>query len=123
MLWFFQSVKFCFIFEFKQNLNEFFLYKVSKGVLYILSYRSYHPSVSILNEDNKYDVISAIVALTCGLISMIIWMNLKIMKSFCLASNAKEGRINTKAVVIDPVGAIVISLFILIAWAVNAYST
>ncbi len=60
-IWFFAILKKC---------NDFD--KVSKGILFILSYSNKHPSVNVLNADNRNDVISGIVALTCGLISIVL---------------------------------------------------
>ncbi|UJR20857.1 hypothetical protein I4U23_023967 [Adineta vaga] len=77
----------------------------AKAILFITSYRSVHPSISVLSADNRNDVLSGIVALSCGLI----------------ASNARDGNIKTEAVVIDPIGAIVISACVLFAWGMHAY--
>jgi HD superfamily phosphodiesterase len=40
-----------------------------------------------------------------------------------LASNALHGKIKKEAIVIDPIGAIVISACIVFAWGLHAYST
>jgi len=42
-------------------------------------------------------------------------------KSF-LASNALQGKIKQEAIVIDPIGAILISVYIIIAWILQANS-
>ena len=43
----------------------------SKAVLFIFSYRNTHPTVSVLSADNRNDVITGIVVLTCGLIGIV----------------------------------------------------
>ncbi|CAF1151635.1 unnamed protein product, partial [Didymodactylos carnosus] len=64
-----------------------------KLVLFVLCYRLKNPTMYALAEDHRNDVASNIVALACGL----------------LGSFALRQKINQKAIVIDPVGAIVIS--------------
>jgi len=39
-----------------------------------------------------------------------------------LASNALKGKIKQEAIVIDPIGAILISVYIIIAWILQANS-
>jgi hypothetical protein len=39
-----------------------------------------------------------------------------------LASNALRGKIKQEAIVVDPVGAIIISLYIIVAWILQANS-
>jgi hypothetical protein len=39
-----------------------------------------------------------------------------------LASNALRGKIKQQAIVVDPVGAILISIYIIIAWILQANS-
>jgi hypothetical protein len=39
-----------------------------------------------------------------------------------LASNAREGKIKQEVIVIDPIGAILISIYIIIAWMMQANS-
>jgi divalent metal cation (Fe/Co/Zn/Cd) transporter len=77
-----------------------------------------------LAEDHRNDVASNIVALACGLIGM---MRFHISHSCfefptVLASNALRGKIKQEAIVVDPVGAIVISVYIIIAWILQANS-
>ncbi len=83
--------------------------------------------MNILNADNRNDVISGIVALTCGLISivLVIYNNRKFIEKylfFFLGSNALDGKIKKEAIVVDPIGAIVISAVIIIAWSIHAHS-
>jgi hypothetical protein len=102
-----------------------------------------------LAEDSRNDVASNIVALVCGLIGMIhfILFLVKINKIrlntffhklikfllikiyeiawnvlIFLASNARQGKIKQEAIVIDPIGAILISIYIIIAWILQANS-
>ncbi|CAF1636189.1 unnamed protein product, partial [Didymodactylos carnosus] len=77
---------------------------VSKAILFVLCYRVKNPTMYALAEDHRNDVASNIVALGCGLIA-----------SFALKHKIKE-----QLVVLDPVGAIVISVYIIIAWILQA---
>ncbi|CAF0868500.1 unnamed protein product [Adineta steineri] len=77
---------------------------VSKAILFVLCYRVKNPTMYALAEDHRNDVASNIVALACGLI----------------AYNAKQGKIKQELVVVDPAGAIVISVYIIIAWILQA---
>ncbi|UJR28458.1 hypothetical protein I4U23_009698 [Adineta vaga] len=76
----------------------------SKAILFVLCYRIKNPTMYALAEDNRNDVASNIVALACGLI----------------ATHAYKGDIKQEAIVVDPVGAIVISVYIIIAWILQA---
>ncbi|CAF0756770.1 unnamed protein product [Rotaria sordida] len=77
---------------------------VSKSILFVLCYRIKNPTMYALAEDSRNDVASNIVALACGLI----------------ASNALHGRIKKEAIVVDPAGGILISVYIIIAWILQA---
>ncbi|CAF1041613.1 unnamed protein product [Rotaria sp. Silwood1] len=77
---------------------------VSKAVLFVLCYRIKNPTMYALAEDSRNDVASNIVALVCGLIG----------------SNALHGKLKKEAIVVDPVGAILISVYIIIAWILQA---
>ncbi|CAF0868481.1 unnamed protein product [Adineta steineri] len=77
---------------------------VTKAILFVLCYRIKDPSMYALAEDHRNDVASNIVALACGL----------------LAYNALQGKIKQEVIVVDPVGAIVISVYIIIAWILQA---
>jgi divalent metal cation (Fe/Co/Zn/Cd) transporter len=80
--------------------------------------------MSALAEDSRNDVASNIVALVCGLIGMLQFhLSHSCFKfSTVLASNALRGKIKQEAIVVDPVGAIVISVYIIIAWILQANS-
>ncbi|UJR34823.1 hypothetical protein I4U23_027604 [Adineta vaga] len=73
---------------------------ISKAILFFLCYRVKNPTMSALAEDHRNDVASNIIALGCGLISTYAYRN----------------KINQRAIVIDPVGAVLISIYIIIAW-------
>ncbi|CAF4657823.1 unnamed protein product, partial [Rotaria socialis] len=73
---------------------------VSKAVLFLLSYRIDNPTMSALAEDNRNDVASNIVALVCGLIG----------------SYALKKKIRQEAIVVDPIGALLISVYVITAW-------
>ncbi|CAF1448466.1 unnamed protein product [Rotaria sp. Silwood1] len=73
---------------------------VSKAILFLLCYRIKTPTLSALSSDHRNDVCSNLVALFCGLIG----------------SFAYKTTISQKAIVIDPIGAIVISFYIIITW-------
>ncbi|CAF1613812.1 unnamed protein product, partial [Adineta ricciae] len=77
---------------------------VSKAILFVLCYRINNPTMYALAEDNRNDVVSNIVALACGLI----------------ATHARRGDLKQEAIVVDPVGGIVISIYIIIAWILQA---
>ncbi|CAF0837608.1 unnamed protein product [Adineta ricciae] len=79
---------------------------VSKAILFFVCHRVDSPTTSALAEDHRNDVASNIVALICGLIG----------------SFAYKQKINQKAIVMDPVGAIVISIYIIIMWIRQANS-
>jgi divalent metal cation (Fe/Co/Zn/Cd) transporter len=80
--------------------------------------------MSALAEDSRNDVASNIVALVCGLIGMLQFhLSHSCFKfSTVLASHALRGNIKQEAIVVDPVGAIVISVYIIIAWILQANS-
>ncbi|CAF3297727.1 unnamed protein product [Rotaria socialis] len=73
---------------------------VSKAILFFLCYRIKTPTMSALSSDHQNDVASNIVALICGLIG----------------SFAYKQSINEKLIFIDPIGAIVISFYIIFTW-------
>lgn len=79
-----------------------------------------------LAEDSRNDVASNIVALVCGLIGMFrcdSFHNEEMNRcSSFQASNALRGKIKQEAIVVDPIGAIVISVYIIIAWILQANS-
>ncbi|CAF3986233.1 unnamed protein product [Rotaria sp. Silwood2] len=74
------------------------------ATLFVLCYRIKSPTMYALAEDNRNDVASNVVALIFGLI----------------ASNALHGKIKKEAIVVDPIGAIIISVYIIIAWILQA---
>ncbi|CAF0841930.1 unnamed protein product [Rotaria sordida] len=78
---------------------------VCKAILFMLCYRINNPTMSALAEDNRNDVASNIVALVCGLIG----------------SNALHKKIKQEAIVVDPIGALLISVYIITAWTRQAY--
>ncbi|CAF0890312.1 unnamed protein product [Adineta ricciae] len=74
---------------------------VIKIVLAVLCYRISTPTMSALAADHRNDVVATVVALVFGIIG----------------SKAIDGEIKPRELsVIDPVGAIVISLYIIICW-------
>ncbi|CAF3151667.1 unnamed protein product [Rotaria sp. Silwood2] len=73
---------------------------VSKAILFFLCYRVKTPTMSALSSDHRNDVFSNIVALFCGLIG----------------SFAYREKISQKAIVVDPIGAILISFYIIFTW-------
>ncbi|CAM4891131.1 unnamed protein product [Rotaria socialis] len=73
---------------------------VSKAILFFLCYRIKTPTMSALSSDHRNDVFSNIVALTCGLIGSI----------------AYRKELRQEAIIIDPVGAILISFYIIFTW-------
>ncbi|CAF1010415.1 unnamed protein product [Rotaria sordida] len=73
---------------------------VSKAILFVLCYRINNPTMRALTEDNRNDVASNTVALVCGIIG----------------SNALHQKIRQEAIVVDPIGAIIISIYIIIVW-------
>ncbi|CAF0982117.1 unnamed protein product [Adineta ricciae] len=77
---------------------------VSKAILFFLCYRVKTPTMSALAEDHRNDVASNIIALGCGLIG----------------SYAYQNTIDRRAIVVDPVGAILISVYIIISWIKQA---
>ncbi|CAF3203017.1 unnamed protein product [Rotaria socialis] len=77
---------------------------VSKAILFALCCRIKLPAMIALTTDHRNDVASNVVALFCGLI----------------ATYAYKNKINQKAVVIDPIGAILISIYIIIMWVQQA---
>ncbi|CAF4682071.1 unnamed protein product, partial [Rotaria sp. Silwood2] len=74
---------------------------VSKTILSFLCYQIANPTMYAVAQDHRNDVFSNIVALACGII----------------ASKALDGSIKAQeVVVIDPIGAILISLYIIFCW-------
>ncbi|CAF1083260.1 unnamed protein product [Rotaria sordida] len=74
---------------------------VIKIILSVLCYRVSTPTMSALSADHRNDVVATMVALVFGIIG----------------SKAIDGEIKPRELsVIDPVGAIVISLYIIICW-------
>ncbi|CAF0720523.1 unnamed protein product [Rotaria sp. Silwood1] len=80
---------------------------VIKIVLSVLCYRVSTPTMSALAADHRNDVVATVVALVFGIIG-------GFRK---IGSKAIDGEIKPRELsVIDPVGAIVISLYIIICW-------
>jgi divalent metal cation (Fe/Co/Zn/Cd) transporter len=79
-----------------------------------------------LAEDSRNDVASNIVALACGLTGMILFHSSDLCRSFkymiFLAYHAFQNNIKQEAIVVDPIGAILISVYIIIAWILQANS-
>ncbi|CAF1103547.1 unnamed protein product [Rotaria sp. Silwood1] len=74
---------------------------VCKAILSFLCYQISNPTMYAVAQDHRNDVFSNIVALACGII----------------ASKAFDGSIKVKEiVVIDPIGAILISFYIIFCW-------
>ncbi|CAF1360825.1 unnamed protein product [Rotaria sordida] len=74
---------------------------VCKAVLSFLCYQISNPTMYAVAQDHRNDVFSNIIALVCGII----------------ASKALNGSIKVQEiVVIDPIGAILISLYIIFCW-------
>ncbi|CAF4181252.1 unnamed protein product [Rotaria magnacalcarata] len=70
---------------------------VSKAILFALCCRIKLPAMTASATDHRNDVASNIAALFCGLIATYVYKN----------------KINQKAIVIDPIGAILISILLL----------
>jgi len=93
---------------------------ISKPILFFLCYRVKNPTMSALAADHINDVVSNIVALVCGLVGKVkINLNLNIYIIF-KGSFAYKSRINQKAIFIDPIGAILISVYIISTWVRQA---
>ena len=96
---------------------------VSKAILFFLCYRVKTPTMSALAEDHRNDVASNIIALGCGLIGELLsyfaehsyWC----INNF-IGSYAYQNTIDRRAIVVDPVGAILISVYIIISWVKQA---
>ncbi|CAF1201035.1 unnamed protein product [Adineta ricciae] len=74
---------------------------VTKAVLSFLCYQVANPTMYAVAQDHRNDVFSNFVALACGII----------------AAKALDGSIkDPEVVVIDPIGAIIISLYIIFCW-------
>ncbi|CAF0794425.1 unnamed protein product [Adineta steineri] len=73
---------------------------VVKGILFALCVRVNTPTMSALAADHINDTVSNIIALVCGIVG----------------SYAYKNKINQKAIFIDPIGAICISVYIIITW-------
>ncbi|UJR25756.1 hypothetical protein I4U23_007110 [Adineta vaga] len=74
---------------------------ICKAILSFLCFRLSNPTMRAVAQDHLNDVFSNIVALACGII----------------ASKALDGSIKTREVtVIDPIGALLISLYIIFCW-------
>ncbi|CAF1221525.1 unnamed protein product [Adineta steineri] len=74
---------------------------ICKAVLSFLCYQVANPTMSAVAQDHRNDVFSNLIALACGI----------------LAVKALDGSIKKKeVVVIDPIGAILISLYIIFCW-------
>jgi hypothetical protein len=57
--------------------KKIFSFVASKAVLFVLCYRIKNPTMSAIAEDSRNDVASNIVALACGLIGMISFIEAK----------------------------------------------
>ncbi|CAF0944573.1 unnamed protein product [Rotaria sp. Silwood1] len=71
-----------------------------EAILFILCHRINNPTMQALAEDNRNDVASNSVALVCGIIG----------------SSALHQKIRQEAIVVDPIGAIIISIYIIVVW-------
>ena len=69
-----------------------------------------------LAEDHRNDVASNIVALACGLIGETSVRDSRRSHTALSGSYALRNRIRQEVVVVDPAGAIVISVYIILAW-------
>ncbi|CAM4810962.1 unnamed protein product [Rotaria magnacalcarata] len=78
---------------------------VSKAILFALCCRIKLPAMTASATDHRNDVASNIAALFCGLIATYVYKN----------------KINQKAIVIDPIGAILISI-LLLCWLAYHHS-
>ncbi|CAF1431865.1 unnamed protein product [Rotaria sp. Silwood1] len=74
---------------------------ISKAILSFLCYQIPNPTMYAVAQDHRNDVFSNIIALACGII----------------ASKALDGSIKAEEVVVlDPIGAILISFYIIFCW-------
>ncbi|CAF1170018.1 unnamed protein product, partial [Adineta ricciae] len=74
---------------------------VCKAILSFLCFQVSNPTMRAVGQDHLNDVFSNIIALACGIV----------------ASKALDGTIKAKeAVVVDPIGALLISLYIIFCW-------
>ncbi|CAF0832862.1 unnamed protein product [Didymodactylos carnosus] len=73
---------------------------LSKLILFILCRRVANPTLNALGQDHRNDVFSNIIALVCGLVG----------------SHAYKTVSIHALILTDPIGAIIISLFILVSW-------
>lgn len=100
-----------------------FFSPVLKAVLSSLCFQIANPTMHALAQDHLNDVFSNIVALVCGIIGMkkkkiskYIYIY-SFLRTISLAAKALQGAIKaTQVVVLDPVGAIIISLYIIFCW-------
>ena len=91
---------------------------VSKAILFLLCFRVKNPTMSALAEDHRNDVFSNLIALGCGLVgkNSLIYLRVRVSHCFSTASYAYKNEITQRAIVVDPVGAILISIYIIISW-------
>ena len=96
---------------------------ITKAVLFFLCYRVKTPTMSALAADHRNDVFSNLVALACGLIGRCERTeNPSEPSRFASGSYAYKNRINQRAIFVDPIGAILISIYIIITWIRQANS-
>jgi hypothetical protein len=76
--------------------------------------------ISFIVEIDKITLIASFYKLIKSLTIKIYEVSLNIR--IFLASNALHGKIKQEAIVIDPIGAILISIYIIIAWILQANS-
>lgn len=93
----------------------------SKAILFFLCRRVATPTMSALAADHRNDVASNIVALACGLVGKKKRrVESRANEVFLSGSFAYRNRINQRAIVVDPIGAIVISFYIITTWVRQA---
>ncbi len=107
----------------KFNFDILFLHRhsfvVIKAILSFLCFQISNPTMYALAQDHLNDVFSNIVALACGIIGKkqsLLFLFYFYISTF-IAAKALHGAIKkTEVVVLDPLGAIIISLYIIICW-------
>jgi divalent metal cation (Fe/Co/Zn/Cd) transporter len=91
---------------------------VCKATLSFFCFQIANPTMQALGQDHRNDVFSNIAALVSGLVGKkekYSFVNLLCLKF--LAAKALDGSIKQKEVVVlDPIGAILISLYIIFCW-------
>jgi divalent metal cation (Fe/Co/Zn/Cd) transporter len=96
---------------------------VSKSILFFLCCRVKTPTMSALSADHRNDVFSNLVALSCGLIGRETFDGCDVVRRSSLSGSfAYRRKIDPRAIFVDPIGAILISFYIIFTWIRQANS-